>query len=271
MNPFSSRPLHVFVLLCLIFVVGAYSTVIYSRSRASVKASSFIVTQKLPSDGFAANDTKGLVPGNPENGRKQLTRLFALYQKYKTLHGTMPPEVVVLTMDILKQPKQYGFTNHNGLAEYLANPDHKYSDDAGQRGNAHYLNFGSSPTRPDKTPVFGPKPAGQRDVLAYTTFYIHNNQRDFPGRRTTLNPVGFYQVLWDDGQVEDVPYDKLRYWIVEQRGSNSKCAQGFAGQAGIPTHTMSYDDYWTKIARWDTAPRGSAGGKGMAFNGQSYR
>ncbi len=259
--------LRVTVLVSLVLLCGFYSIHLYRATHPKPGDLNY----RIPNDGYVENDTNGRVPGNPANGRRTLLKLSGFYNTYKRLHGSFPNSFGDMFTDLMKTPKSYGVTGLSDMDKAIANPDVKYSDDPQER-TGRMIAFGSDTLRPDKTAKFSTKQPGTKDVLAYTSTYVHQNNRQFAGARSTLNPVGFYQVLWDDGTVENVPYDKILYVPdPANAGRNRKeYAMAFPGQAGVPTNAMTYDEYY-KSAGWENAPRGVEGGKGLSYSGQSYR
>lgn len=225
----------------------------------------------LPTDGVAKFDTHGLVPGDPKNGERSLKNLYALIQIHLRNGGTLSPRIANTVMDeAIQHPERYGFRDDKAVMAYLANPDNKFNDEESVRQVPNVPGFGGIPIRPDGTIPFTAKATGTRDILAYSTTYLHTNQRDFSGSRTTLNPVGFYQVLWEDGTVEQIPYDKPLFIMASNASTSHNSPIAFPGQAGIPKYAVTYDQMWAK-AGWKKGPRGVPNGKGVAYNGQSYR
>jgi hypothetical protein len=79
-----------------------------------------------------------------------------------------------------------------------------------------------------------------------------------------MNPVGFYVVLWDDGSVERIQYDR----VLRVPKTASEYTIAFPGQAGIPRSAMTYDQFTTEIAHWKVPPRGAPGAAGVAYDGK---
>lgn len=272
MNTSLLRHFRIGLALALLCSVAIYGTLVYRYSHDQVRLGFRAV---LPSTGLAENDTNGTVPGDPKNGVRALQNFYSVYTKYKERHPELPKGgrdvYTTVLSDVFSNPGAYGFQSSKDIAKLLSNPDNQFSDDKNTRSIPGAATFASERLRPDGTPVLLPKPPGTRDAIAYSTTYIHNNRRQFANQRTTVNPVGFYQVLWDDGKVEQFPYDKVFYVLTGNAGGTKTFASAFPGQAGVPSTALSYNDYWTKVGGWDKAPRGSQGAKGVAFNGQSYR
>ena len=170
-------------------------------------------------------------------------------------------------------PKAYGFADVYALNAALSNPDNRFADDESVRASPNSLSNSAPTVRADGTSIFGPKSTGTRDVIAAMETYLHKNQRDFPNERTTLNPSGFYQVLWDDGSVENIPYDNVFYaYLHDATGARTKSFFiTFHGQAGVPADAIDYDTYWREKMHWPIPPHATTGGKGTSYNGQSYR
>ena len=268
MSLLENRRFQISISSSLFLVVIAYGTwqYLYTHDRERLGYS-----KPLPPGGVADFDTKGLVPGDPRNGERSLKHLYTLVETYRHLHGTMQPSIISdLLEDTMRHPKQYGFESVAALDAYLANPDSRFTDNNINKENPQANGFCSVRVRPDGTLPFTDKTPGTHDIIAYQTTYLHMNRRNFSGQRTTMNPVGFYQVLWDDGQVQKVAYDQIKTVL---HGKPSRYNYGefaFPGQSGVPADALTYDQFYAK-AGWIKGPRGEEGGKGVAYNGQSYR
>ncbi len=197
----------------------------------------------LPPEGFAYNETYGKVPGNPENGISDLKRLYQLVQVYRRRSGQMPVGAIDIAKDTPNAPEEYGFRTFQETMEFLTNPDNKYGDST-HSSKQKIVPYKIMPKRPDETLVGGPKPDGGRDVIAYTDLYVHENIRLFNGERSTINPVGDYLVLWDDGTVEKVPHNRIVYIDRGMSSGGRGYSIAFPGQAGMPAKgVITYGDY----------------------------
>ena len=217
---------------------------------------------EIPQGGLADNDTGGKVPGDPNNAITDLQQFYKLAQIYHSRKGTYPGRD--LFSDINRHPNAYGVNSLKDVEPYFLNPDDKFSDSAYERKNVGKIcTYMWSNKRPDGTSMEAPKTPDKRDVLAYTSAYVHENVRTFKGERTTVNPVGFYLVLWDDGQVQSLPYDQMLFVPL----GKGEFAEAFPGQAGVPANALNYDEYW-RLSGWKKGPRGEEGGKGQSYNGK---
>lgn len=214
--------------------------------------------------GRALNDTGGKVLGNPHNAIEDLKRLYQLMAIYREKHnGKSPTTTMELLLAARQQPKEYGFRDKNHVEEAFLNPDTRYADNVPTRRFAHrHSPYNISDKRPDGTLAGGPKPAGTRDVIASADLYFHRNIRHFRGERSTENPVGFYLVLWEDGEIQKIPYSEQIY----ARAPKGKFAFGFAGQAGIAPNSLSYDEWYRNLGWKNGGPRGKEGGVGLSYN-----
>jgi hypothetical protein len=223
-------------------------------------------------------ETHGLVPGNPQRAVEDLKYICQLLHTYQRLHGTLPyfddkthlMPLLLVDNDALHHRKDYGIPANDPfyIAKRLNNPDIRYDDlHPKLNPNSFNLPYICLLTRPDGTPVGGPKPPGTRDVLAWTTMYVHRNLHNAPPPvYYYTNPVGFYLVLWDDCSVEAIPYDKVFY--VPDPYEKGSYQVAFPGEAGIPPGALSYDDYYRKVAHFKYPPHGSPKYKlGIAPNG----
>lgn len=91
----------------------------------------------------------------------------------------------------------------------------------------------------------GPKPADTRDVLAMTDIYFHKNTRYPPTGAPSWNPVGFFLVLWDDGEVTRVPYDK----VLRSNLPGGAQMYAFPGQAGVPSTAVKFSERFKRLRR----------------------
>jgi hypothetical protein len=100
--------------------------------------------------------------------------------------------------------------------------------------------------------------AGTRDALAYTATYYHHNYPIREEKQTLANPVGFYLVLWDNGEIEKVPYDQVLYVFekpdVEEQGVTTFPV--FPRQASVPYNSLIYEEFWMRNQRLTAPPVG---------------
>lgn len=266
MKSFSLRTIQVGLFVALLCLLVISILVLRIGDRVNPMQTGLLDESAIPAKGWAENDTDGEVPGDPNNGVRSLKNLYRLYETYRRQKGAMPVTAAQLIDDVITHPSEYGLQSASDIKSLLGNPDNKYSDIGFQRADPMAASFLSEGLRPDGQPLFGPKSSGTRDVLAVSVTYFHENLRTFKGKKTTVNPVGFYQVLWENGEVTRVPYDKALYVISKQGSRSAEVTKAFPGQAGIPSGALSYEKYWTDRAGWRQAPRGSAGGGGIAFD-----
>lgn len=228
------------VLFSLVLCIGV---VVFGQLNSKPAA---LDLNNLPAEGYAYNDTHGKVPGDPENGIRDLKRLYQVVQVYRSRTGKYPEVIFDIAEDVPNAPKEYGFRTYAETLSFFANPDTKYGDTDKDMGPS-FVPYAITTKRPDKTSIGGPKRAGERDVVAYTPLYVHQNSRLFNGERSTTNPVGNYLVLWDDGAVEKVPYDRIVYIDRGRNFEGRGYGMAFPGQAGMPAKgVISYADYQRK-------------------------
>ena len=186
-------------------------------------------------------DVGNTIPGNPQNTK--LKRIYQALNLYRKRHGgSYPTNAMVLFSDVTDRFSDYGFHNRGEAAKLLHDPDTRFSDE-------YHMMIGTSPdsiipyqifsVRYDGTLIGGDKKPGTRDVLAWTDTYVHENIRHKGVQPVSENSVGFYMVLWDDGTISKVPYNKILY--VPTGGGNFACA--FPGQAGLPDNAVTYDQF----------------------------
>jgi len=215
----------------------------------------------LPRAGQPAQADKASI--HPEIAVAQLKRIYGFLPVYRYRHGNAyPPEDLDLVLDVQTHPQAYGLPKRNEaenirqVARCFTNDDTRKSEMLssfyawGHRknpilGSIYYIQN----RRLDGTLVGSAKPAGTRDLLAWTDLYVHGN----PAR-------GFYLTLWDDGRVERVPYDQILYAprsLLKSRRAMTKAAlknyvckpnaggllMAFPGQAGLPSNTLTHQEF----------------------------
>lgn len=193
----------------------------------------------IPPEGYCFNNTQGKILGDPDRAIRDGHRLYELMTIYKSRHNTFAALGFVLDRDYVDNPRAYGFKDRMDAAQWSHNPDAKYSDAFHNEPNPEqHPAFRIVPTRPDGSKLFANRIAGKRDVLAFSDFYFFSNECVFPDGRSTKNPIGFYLVLWEDGEVTKVPHDQVRY-ARPQRASFDVC---FPGQAGVPEAVYTHEE-----------------------------
>ena len=204
-------------------------------------------------------NTHGLVPGDPKNGIRVLQHFWILRNKYIYITGDMHTTIRKITEYSNNHDHliRLGFSSEKDFMKYLSNPDNIYSDDDIARKHPDAI-FTYMPNQ-----LWCEKPeSGKRNVVACIDTYIHKNIHFLGHEQNTLNPVGFYQVLWDDGQIEAISYDKVVYF-----GGPPRFTEGFRGQCGVPDDAISYDEWYTKYAGFKVAPHGKPGDSGQDPSG----
>jgi len=188
------------------------------------------------------------VPGNPDNEVNVLKRVYKYLQIYRQTHdGDFPDKKSGgLFGDIYNHFSNYGFKTLDEAAAATDNPDTVYADSADARKYPDKtIIIGIFPNRFDGSPFGSPKPSGTKDVWASSNIYNHLNPPDFNNGRKNLNPVGFYMVLWDDGEVQKVPYDQILYAPI---GSGPRYNPAYPGQAGVPWDSVTYAEFKTGMS-----------------------
>lgn len=264
-----NRFLRVALLCLLLLSLGLHLRAQRSQLQAGQQPT---LARYIPPTGLAENDTKGRVPGDSMNGVEDLKRISQLVDIYKKRHnGELPSHVNDILTDAGDNLREYG---HNvdieGFKKVLGsflNPDSQYADDPGARKNpSKMVVYDVYNKRPDGSKIGADKPPGTKDVLASTGIYYHRNVTTFPKQRSTLNPVGYYLVLWDDRTIERIPYDRMLYVPT----GNGQFSTAFPNQPGTPANALSYDEFY-RAAGWKKGPRGAEGAPGVAFNGKPLR
>ena len=211
------------------------------------------------------------MPGNIQNGIDGLRAIYKIVTHYraKMSGGCTMRYGSDIIKDVSEHPLEYGYANEEEASRVFHNPDAMLSDMVKE------ANAKSAPVlyimncnRFDGTTVGDPKPTGTRDVLASTPMYVYQNRRLYQHEKMTYNPVGYYLVLWDDGEIEKIPYDKVVYTPLKnpdrfgyRKTSEPRWITAYNGQAGVSPNALSYDDEWRGMGM-KRGPRGKEGKKG---------
>lgn len=227
------------------------------------------VAEKDADEGVVADiDTGGTIPGDPNNAIEDMKVIYRLIGIYRQKHQNYP-NCDELLKDIRASLKEYGFDTYEEAWQFFINPDSKYSDSSYDRKYPDkVVPYILLDKRLDGSPIGSPTAPGTKDVLISTSLYTHRNIRHYPGPRSTENPVGFWIVMWADGEIQKVPYDQILY---APKGREPDEPQGrkshafvFPGQAGLPANTKTYDQYYQGLGA-KRGPRGKAGAKGKSY------
>lgn len=201
------------------------------------------------------------VPGDPANEVKIMKRYYQCIQIYRKNHDGNYPNATnaagFLFDEIVKYPTKYGFSEiknpksieeFQGLLDTFVNPDNPFGDHM-PVSNAQNIIVTQMPQKRWDGQLFSsPKPAGTRDVLAQTSLYFHPNWSPYKGPQRMPNPVGFYMVLWDDGEIEEIPYDQvLNATTIDKDFPDETGYQVvFRGEAGLPWDCVTYEEVYDK-------------------------
>ena len=195
--------------------------------------------QVIPPEGYCFNDTHGKILGDPERTIRDGYELYRQMGVYKSRKGVLPPTDIQLSDDTYQNPSAYGFKSNMDAARWGRNPDMKNADLYKSLPEPESMRpFHIAATRPDGSRRFGAKITGNRDILAFSDIYFFRNECMFKDGHYTKKPVGFYLVLWEDGEITKVPHDQVRY-VRPQRAPYGEC---FPGQAGTPEITYTYEE-----------------------------
>lgn len=232
--PFGSARVRTVLLATLLVIAAA----IYGQFLFR-KATSPPAARRLGASVFDTPDTHGTVPGNPERAERQMRDLYADLQVFLKRHGR-PPRIPSEFVREIQRNFDYPFAFDD-----LLNPDCRYADAPQARHAARCFPYILYHLRPDGQPLLGPKREGTRDVLAMTDIYFHKNRKN-PARGTgSWAPVGFFLVLWEDGEVTRVPFDNVL--LYKTRDGGEKYA--FPGQAGVPATAVGFREHFKRLRR----------------------
>lgn len=180
--------------------------------------------------------------GNPENGRKILLSTFKDFQTYRQNNaGSYPPPNVSLMSAVQANPILYGYKDWYAVGNARISPDNIYDGRLTFRRYATKIATAFTLSKRVDGSLLGQiKTAGTKDVLSYINTYYWENPATLGNKRASDNPIGFYLVLWDDGVVKEVPYDKVFYSF-----SPEEYFVVFPNQAGVPSTTVTYEEWMT--------------------------
>lgn len=205
----------------------------------------------VPQDYFTGDK----VPGDPVNEVKIMQRYYQCIQIYRKNHdGDYPDKEkggVFLFDEILKHPTEYGFPelkdpkDMQSFFRPFENTDNQYEDYMGGKVREGVIDTQMRQSRNDGTAFGSSKPEGTRDVLAMASLYYHENWATVKNMHRMPNPVGFYMVLWDDGEIDKIPYDQALFAMIPIKNSPSGFGYQvvFRGEAGLPWDCMTYEEY----------------------------
>ncbi|GEM_PF-2121864 len=159
-----------------------------------------------------SNDTEG-----------DFRKLYRAIDAYVTAKGTLPDDPRSLIPFTQDWPVGRRITE-----EALYTPDYRKSDVYSPKDEKfNYLWAYRSP-RADGTAKPPRPPSGERDVWLYTETYVRERKRVFRDGSSVTHPKGRYVVLWSDGTVEKVGFDRL---VTAPSGASGE-AYFFKGEAG---------------------------------------
>ena len=191
-------------------------------------------------------NTNGKVPGDPGRGVAEAERVYNDIQVYRGRHqGQFPPDGSALSNDRVRNLKAYGYSDFLSALRAYSNPDSRYADDpVARRDPTATETFLLTKHRMDGSAIGSSEQAGTRDVLAYSDTYYHENIRHHGAKADTISPTRFYIAVWDDGEVQEVPFGQTAY--VKQLDGFMVV---FPGQAGIPSGAIPFKTFWAKVLR----------------------
>lgn len=208
-------------------------------------------------------NTHGKVLGNPAKTEKDLKLLCKVLSIYRQRHtGDSVVDIMKALQDVQANKTAYNISPEMDIFAEMHNPDSIY-----RYPNAHnMIPYSIENTRPDGAKVGSSVIAGKRDVIITTNIYYTNNSSNtvHPTKGSSLNPVGFYMIVWDDCQVERIPYYDTFYYKTPDEGGSYTV--GFKGQAGLPENAVTYDEMNRKIG-FKKQLRGGENKPGMYTDG----
>lgn len=168
---------------------------------------------------------------------------------FRRKHNRYPRSSMELLNDMAPNPGAYEFADRDAAVASLSNPDiihqhPRWSKERIKNMTTYQMRF----RRFDSSPFGSQKPEGTRDVLMWSSdYYFENIKNNYDNiNASTMNPVGFYLVLWDDGQIERVPFDKT----LQVPAESNSWQVGFAGQAGLTKGSKTFDEFHKNLINY---------------------
>jgi hypothetical protein len=193
-------------------------------------------------------NTHGTVPGNPKAAELAMKQWYKFVLKYRSMHhGEYASSTNDIVSDIIKNFHSYGFNSSDEALASGHNPDSAYSTSKWDRDNFKTeIPYIVSNQRPDGTHFGAPTAYPGRDVLLYTDLYVHPNYAKV-GTKSIMQAVGFYIVVWDNGSIQRIPYD--RSLMMPAPNKRKAWTTVFPGQAGVSPDAIPYKKYYERYWR----------------------
>ena len=201
---------------------------------------SFSQDHKNPDDMFPQTNSKGYVLGDPKNAVTDLERIYKIIQSYKLENGGNSPDKLPSLMNALAaHPKRYGFDSFEEAMTFLTNPDYRLTNkdisvEEQEMTVVYKFNF----RRLDGYNLQSIRLRNTRDLIAWTDIYVYRNMNYYNPQKSLPNTVGFYVVLWDDGSIEEIPYDEALYYLDDQ----GYYLNYFRGQSDEKFSSLTYEE-----------------------------
>ena len=229
-----SRELRLILLVCLcVFTIHK----LWTNDHKTPRRNALQAARSIP-----VIDTRGQILGNPKNAEADLKSIYNSVTLFRQKHKHYPRSSLELFNDIWPNFQAYGFADRAAVRSSFNNPDAiKKRPWIPEKQIENVNTYEMLHPRFDGQPLGSTKRLGERDVIAWTDDYFYPNVKNDWGKANadTANPVGFYVVLWDDGQIERIPFQK----VLSVPKRNGDWGFGFSGQAGLPAGTKTLDEY----------------------------
>ena len=182
----------------------------------------------------------GAVAGAPASeGTSDLKRIYSYILEYRRSNDGRYPKSMSEIVALIRKGAKSKESAMTLLTE-LSNTEMQNGLSKQSQRERLVIPYVVTDVRPDGSPIGSAKTANTRDVLASTNIYVHDRLETSRGK-DFVNAGGYYLVLWDDGNVEAVPFDQIIYVVDGERSYTA-----YYGQAGVPAdRSLSYEQFWT--------------------------
>ena len=184
-------------------------------------------------------DTRGHMVGNPINASMDLQAIYKAISTYRSRHEGRYPSSRELSKDLAQKSAIYGYADYFEARKIFTNPDYSLTDKAAPANIVERTwVYELSENRIDGSPMGTVKLSATKDLLAHTSLYFFANISYSTAGAGIMNPTGYYMALWDDGQIEKIPYDEIFYAYLKEQTYKAV----FPSQSGVGYEIRTWDE-----------------------------